>query len=61
MSAKVSFLTDYVGTLTTPVRTSQIIVHIYFALFPCNHHGLDAMFGDGMMDEDNVRRNSDWT
>jgi formate dehydrogenase subunit gamma len=32
-----------------------LIVHIYFALFPRNRHGLDAMFGDGMMDEDTVR------
>lgn len=32
-----------------------LIVHIYFALFPRNRHGLDAMFGDGMMDEKTVR------
>ncbi|MEN8130116.1 MAG: cytochrome b/b6 domain-containing protein [Pseudomonadota bacterium] len=32
-----------------------LVMHIYFAIFPRNRYGLDAMFGNGLMDEHTVR------
>jgi formate dehydrogenase gamma subunit len=32
-----------------------LVVHIYFAMFPRNRYGLEAMFGGGTMDEETVR------
>jgi formate dehydrogenase subunit gamma len=33
-----------------------LVVHIYFALFPRNRYGYDAMFRTGTMDEDIVKK-----
>lgn len=36
-----------------------LVFHVYFALFPPNRYGLDAMFGNGLMDEKTVRDHHD--
>jgi len=33
-----------------------LIVHLYFAVFPPNRKGFKAMFGDGSMDEEDVKK-----
>ncbi len=41
--------------LAFAVIAITLVMHIYFALFPPNRYGLEAMFRNGLVDEDIVR------